>query len=122
MPLAGGTLVVLKGAKDEQVKGAVAFWRFLMEPANIARWVKTTYYMPMRKSAQPLLEDFYKQDPRRRVAFSQVEDADVWIQDPEFTVWYSYLEDALERALKGGSSAKAALEEAQKKASSVERK
>lgn len=122
VPLAGGTLVVLKGAKDEQIKGAVAFWRFLMEPANIARWVKATYYMPMRKSAQPLLEDFYKQDPRRRVAFSQVEDADVWIQDPEFTVWYSYLEDALERALKGGSSAKAALEEAQKKATSVERK
>jgi len=122
VPLSGGTLVVLKGSKDEQVKGAVAFWKFLMEPANIARWVKATYYMPMRKAAQPLLEDFYKQDPRRRVTFAQAEYASVWIQDPEFTLWYSYLEDALERALKGGADARQVLEDAQKKAASVERK
>ncbi len=122
VPLSGGTLLVLRGANEAQIRGIVAFWRFLMEPANIAKWVKTTYYMPMRRSAQPLLEDFYKQDPRRRVAFGQADDADVWIQDPEFTIWYSYLEDALERALKGNIGAKQALEEAQKRASSVERK
>jgi sn-glycerol 3-phosphate transport system substrate-binding protein len=115
-------LVVLRGASEQQIRGSVAFWRFLMEPANIARWVRVTYYMPMRRAAQPLLEDFYREDPRRRVAFGQVEQADVWLQDPEFTVWYSFLEDALERALKGNANARQVLEEAQRRAISVERR
>ncbi len=122
VPLAGGTLVVLRGASEQQARGAVAFWRYLMEPANIARWVRATYYMPMRRAAQPLLEDFYREDPRRRVAFSQVENADVWLQDPEFTVWYSFLEDALERALKGNANPRQVLEEAQRRANAVERR
>ncbi len=122
VPLAGGSLAVLRGASEPQVRGAVALWRFLMEPANIARWVQATYYMPMRRSAQPLLEDFYREDPRRRVAFAQVEHADVWLQDPEFTVWYSFLEDALERALKGNANPRQVLEEAQRRALAVERR
>lgn len=122
VPLAGGTLVVLRGSNEQQIRGAVAFWRFLMEPPNIVRWVRATYYMPMRRAAQPLLEDFYREDPRRRVAFSQVEYAEVWLQDPEFTVWYSYLEDALERALKGNANARQVLEEAQRRANAVERR
>lgn len=122
VPLAGGSLVVLRGASEQQARGAVAFWRFLMEPPNIARWVRATYYMPMRRAAQPLLEDFYREDPRRRVAFSQIENADVWLQDPEFTVWYSFLEDALERALKGNANPRQVLEEAQRRANAVERR
>ncbi|MCS7057683.1 MAG: ABC transporter substrate-binding protein [Meiothermus sp.] len=122
VPLAGGTLVVLRGASEPQVRGAVAFWRYLMEPANIARWVRATYYMPMRRAAQAQLEDFYREDPRRRVAFAQVEHADIWLQDPEFTIWYSYLEDALERALKGNANARQVLEEAQRRALAVERR
>jgi ABC-type glycerol-3-phosphate transport system substrate-binding protein len=122
VPLAGATLVVLRGASEAQTKGAVAFSRYFMEPANIARWVKATYYMPMRKSAQNLLQDFYNADPRRKVAFGQVEDAGVWIQDPEFTVWYSFVEDALERVLKGNADPKQALEEAQKRALAIERR
>lgn len=122
VPLAGGSLVVLRGASEQQARGAVAFWRFLMEPPNIAKWVRATYYMPMRRAAQPLLEDFYREDPRRRVTFSQIENADVWLQDPEFTVWYSFLEDALERALKGNANARQVLEEAQRRANAVERR
>lgn len=122
VPLAGGTLVVLRGTSEQQARGAVAFWRFAMEPTNIAKWVKATYYMPMRRAAQPLLEDFYKEDPRRRLAFGQVEHASVWLQDPEFTIWYSYLEDALERALKGNANAKQVLEEAQRRANRVEQR
>jgi len=122
VPLSGATLVVLRGASDQQVRGAVTFWRFLMEPTNIARWVRATYFMPMRRAAQPLLEDFYREDPRRRVAFGQIEKAEVWIQDPEFTVWFSFLEDALERALKGNANPRLVLEEAQRQANKVERR
>ncbi len=121
MALAGGTLMVLRGATEQQTKGAVAFWKFMMEPANIARYVQATYALPMRKSAQPLLSDFYKADPRRQIAFSQLENASRWISDPQATVWYDYLEQALEKVLKGGADPKAALEEAQNKAMSVEK-
>lgn len=122
VPLSGATLVVLRGASPDQIRGAVAFWRYLMEPRNLARWTETTYYMPMRRSAQPLLEEFYKADPRRRIAFAQVENAGPWIQDPEFTVWYVYLEEALEKVLKGNVAPKTALEEAQRKALQTERR
>jgi sn-glycerol 3-phosphate transport system substrate-binding protein len=121
VPLAGGTLMVLRGANEAQAKGAVAFWKFLMEPVSIARYVQATYALPMRKAAQPLLADFYKADPRRQVAPSQLDNAVRWISDPEATVWYDALEQALEKALKGGMDARAALEEAQKKALTVEK-
>lgn len=121
IPLAGGTLMVLRGANEAQIKGAVAFWKFMMEPANVARYVQATYALPMRKNALPLLADFYKADPRRQVAASQLDNAQRWISDPEATVWYDALEQSLEKALKGGMDAKAALEEAQKKALSVEK-
>jgi len=121
VPLAGGTLMVLRGASEAQIRGAVAFWRFMMEPANIARYVQATYALPMRKAALPLLGAFYKADPRRQVAISQLEYAVRWISDPEATVWYDALEQSLEKALKGGMDAQAALEEAQKKALNIER-
>lgn len=121
VPLAGGTLIALKGATEPQIKGMVAFWRYWTEPANMARWVKATYALPLRKNAQPLLEDFYNQDTRRRVAISQLDNAQRWIQDPEMTIWYDGLEQAVEQAIQGGSDAKQALEQAQKRAMSVEK-
>lgn len=121
VPLAGPMLVAIKGASEAKQKGLVAFWKYAMQPANIAKFVKASYYLPLRKSAQPLLADFYKADPRRKAAFDQAERAAIWIKDPEYTVWYSYLEDALEKALKGGQDAKKVLEEAQKRALSVDK-
>jgi sn-glycerol 3-phosphate transport system substrate-binding protein len=122
LPLAGGTLMVLRGSNEAQARGAVALWRYWMEPANIAEWVKATYCLPMRRSAQPLLEDFYREDPRRRVAFGGLEHAVSWVQDPEVTLWYGFLEEALERVLKGNANPRQALEEAQRKALTVERR
>ncbi|MGQ9754275.1 MAG: extracellular solute-binding protein, partial [Thermaceae bacterium] len=52
VPLSGAALVVLKGASPEQVKGAVAFWRFFTEPKRMARWVEATHYLPFRKNAE----------------------------------------------------------------------
>ncbi len=122
LPLAGGNLMVLRGASEAQARGAVALWRYWMEPANIAEWVKATYCLPLRRSAQPLLEDFYREDPRRRVVLGGLEQAAVWVQDPEVTLWYGFLEEALERVLKGTANPRQALEEAQRKALTVERR
>ncbi|GEM83090.1 extracellular solute-binding protein [Meiothermus hypogaeus] len=122
LPLAGGNLMVLRGASEAQARGVVALWRYWMEPANIAEWVRATYCLPLRRSAQPLLEDFYREDPRRRVAFGGLEQAQTWVQDPEVTLWYGFLEEALERVLKGNANPRQALEEAQRKALAVERR
>jgi sn-glycerol 3-phosphate transport system substrate-binding protein len=122
LPLAGGNLMVLRGASEAQARGAVALWRHWMEPASIADWVKATYCLPLRRSAQPLLEQFYREDPRRRVAFAGLEQAATWVQDPEVTLWYGFLEEALERVLKGNANPRQALEEAQRKAQTVERR
>jgi len=122
LPLAGGNLMVLRGASEAQARGAVALWRYWMEPATQAEWVKATYCLPLRRSTQPLLEDFYREDPRRRVVLGGLEQAATWVQDPEVTLWYGFLEEALERVLKGNANPRQALEEAQRKALTVERR
>ncbi|KGQ22908.1 ABC transporter substrate-binding protein [Thermus filiformis] len=121
VPFSGATLVVLKGASPEQVKGAVAFWRFFTEPKRMARWVEATHYVPLRKSAEAELKDFLK-DPMRKAVFAQIEVARPWSQDPEMVLWYGFLEEALEKSLKQGVPPQKALEEAQRRALSVEPK
>ncbi len=116
VPMGGAQLVVLKGASERQVAGAVAFWKFLMRPENIARWVEASYYVPVRKSALPYLEDFYAENPYRKAAFEQLAYAVPRPRVPEFVVWRVYLEEALEKSVKGGVDPKVALEEAQRKA------
>ncbi|MFZ5991026.1 MAG: ABC transporter substrate-binding protein [Deinococcota bacterium] len=116
VPLGGAQLVVVRGASPEQQRGAVEFWKYLMEPEVVARWVQASYYLPMRKSAEPLLEGFYKENPYRRVAFQQVGNAQPRPRVPQFAVWRNFLEEALEKALKGNVPARQALEEAQRKA------
>ena len=119
VPLGGAQLVVVKGARPEEVRGAVEFWKYLMEPEVVARWVQASYYVPLRKSATPLLEKFYRENPYRKVAFEQIAYAQPRPRVPQFATWRNFLEEALERALKGGVPARQALEEAQRKAEAV---
>jgi ABC-type glycerol-3-phosphate transport system substrate-binding protein len=116
VPLGGAQLVLLRGATPEQQRGALEFWKFLMEPENIKTWVEVSYYIPLRKSAEPLLEAFYRANPYRKVAFQQVAFAQPRPRVPQFATWRVYLEEALDKALKGGMSPRQALEEAQRKA------
>ncbi|RTI13010.1 ABC transporter substrate-binding protein [Thermus scotoductus] len=119
VPMGGAQLVVLRGATEAQVRGALEFWRYLMEPQNVARWVQASYYVPVRKSAIPLLEGFYRENPFRKVAFEQIAHAQERPRIPQFSAWASVLAEALEKALKGGVPPKQALEEAQKKAEAI---
>ena len=119
VPMGGAQLVVLKGASEAQVRGALEFWKYLMEPGNVARWVEASYYVPVRKSAIPLLEDFYRENPFRKVAFEQIAHAQERPKEPQFTAWASLLAEALERSLKGGVPPRKALEEAQRKAEAI---
>ncbi len=121
VPLSGAVLTVLKGAGPEGARGAVAFWLHFLEPKRQAAWVRTTWYLPLRKEAERELSDFLK-DPERAQVFAQAEVARPWSQDPEMVLWYGFLEEALERSLKQGVRPREALEEAERKALAVERR
>ncbi|SDF35195.1 carbohydrate ABC transporter substrate-binding protein, CUT1 family [Thermus arciformis] len=121
VPLSGAALVVLKGASPEGARGAVAFWLHFLEPRRQAAWVRTTWYLPLRRAAEAELKDFL-QDPERQAVFAQGEVARPWSQDPELVVWYGYLEEALEKSLKQGVRPREALEEAQKRALAAEKR
>lgn len=116
VPLGGAQLVVMRAAPDAQKRGAFAFWEFLMAPENLQTWVEASFYIPVRRSALPLLEPWYAEDPNRRAALAQLEHAIPRSTNPEFNLWRRFLEEALERALKGGVPAQEALDEAQRRA------
>jgi ABC-type glycerol-3-phosphate transport system substrate-binding protein len=116
VPFGGAQLVVTKDSSSEEQAGAFAFWQFLMKPDNIVSWTKASYYVPVRRSALPLLGDWYKQNPYRKIAFEQFDEAVSRPRVPGYATWKSYLEEAIEKAAKGAAEPRAALEEAQKRA------
>ena len=116
VPFGGAQLVVTKDSSAEEQAGAFAFWQFLMEPKNIVTWTKASYYVPVRRSALPQLADWYKQNPYRKVAFEQFDEAVSRPRVPGYAVWKTFLEEAIEKAAKGAAEPRAALEEAQKRA------
>ncbi|SDF35225.1 sn-glycerol 3-phosphate transport system substrate-binding protein [Thermus arciformis] len=119
VPMGGAQLVVLQGSKEAQIRGALEFWKYLMEPRNVARWVEASYYVPVRKSALPLLEGFYRENPFRKVAFEQIAYAQERPRVPQFSTWAGLLAEALEKSLKGNIPPQKALEEAQRKAEAI---
>ncbi len=119
VPFGGAQLVVLKDSSPEERAGAWAFWQFLMKSENIVRWTKAAYYVPVRRSVLPLLNDWYKENPYRKVAFEQFDEAVPRPRTAAYATQKIILEEALERILKGGGDVKATLEEAQKRALAV---
>jgi len=116
VPLGGAQLVVMRGASEAQRLAAFDFWRFLVEPENLASWIEASYYIPVRRSAIPLLDDFYAADPNRAAALAQLELAVPRPRIPEFNAWRRLIDDALERTLRGNQTPQAALAEAQRRA------
>jgi sn-glycerol 3-phosphate transport system substrate-binding protein len=116
VPLMGAQMVVLESASEAERRGAVAFWEFLMEPENVVTWVQASYFLPARRSALPLLEPWYQEDPNRKVALSQLENAVPRPRVGAYAVWQGFLEEALEKSLRGGVPPEVALAEAQQRA------
>lgn len=116
VPLGGGALAVPRGVSAAQQAGAVAFWQYLMEPARQADWIKATAYAPPRRAVAPLLADWYAKNPQMRAAHAQMERAVPRPALPEYAVWTALVEDAVGQALSGKATARAALDEAQRRA------
>ncbi|MDZ7704379.1 MAG: ABC transporter substrate-binding protein [Trueperaceae bacterium] len=116
IPLLGAQLVILDGASDAQRRGAFEFWRFLVEPENIDTWVRASYFLPVRRSAVDLLQDWYDAEPARRIGLQELENAVPRPRVGAYTTWQGYLEEAIERALRRGTDPREALAEAQRRA------
>jgi ABC-type glycerol-3-phosphate transport system substrate-binding protein len=116
VPLGGAQLVVLATATAEERSAAFDFWAFLMEPEHEARWIEATYYVPLRRSTEALLVDFYAADPNRAAALASLEIAIPRPRTSAFVAWQGYLQEALDAALRGSRPAAAALAEAQRRA------
>jgi sn-glycerol 3-phosphate transport system substrate-binding protein len=106
-------LVVPKAVSDAERDGSVAFWQYLIRPEVVARFSKATYYLPVRKSAVPLMGDAAN-DPVMRAGLEALTTADNPPHLVEYGAWRTILEAQLERSLKGGVDPKAALSEAQR--------
>ncbi len=116
VPLGGGALAVPRGVSAAQQAGAVAFWQYLMEPARQADWIKATAYAPPRRAVAPLLADWYAKNPQMRAAHTQMERAVPRPARPAYAAWTALVEDAVGQALSGKATARAALDEAQRRA------
>jgi sn-glycerol 3-phosphate transport system substrate-binding protein len=116
VPLGGAKLVVMRNASEAEAEGAFAFWQFLMEPEHIAHWVEASYYIPVRRAALPLLEDFYAEDANRAAAIAQLDLAVPRPRVAAFNTWRRLLDEALERTLRGGTPPEQALADAQRRA------
>lgn len=115
VPFGGAQLVIMKDSSAEEQAGAWAYWQYLMRPENIVSWTKASYYVPVRRSVLPLLNDWYKENPYRKTAFEQFDEAVPRPRVAGYATWKIYLEEAMERVLKGGADVRAALEEAQRR-------
>jgi ABC-type glycerol-3-phosphate transport system substrate-binding protein len=116
VPIGGAELGVVKGASFQEQAGALAFWRFLMEPARLADWVKATAYVTPRRSVQASLDGYYAKNPYRKAAYDQMDDTTTRPTAPEYYTWQKYLEDAIHKASSGQMTPLAALQEAQRRA------
>lgn len=116
VPIMGGQLVVMANSSPAQQQGAFEFWRFMMESENMAQWVRASYFLPVTRSATELLEPWFAEDPIRRAALDQLEHATLRPRVGGYAIWQGYLEEAIERVVKGGADPQAALSEAQRRA------
>lgn len=116
VPIGGANLAVVKGSSAQETAGALAFWRYLMEPARLTEWVGATAYMTPRRSVQASLGDYYARNPYRRAAYAQLDSAQPRPASPSYAEWQPLLERAMSQALNGALSPQAALEQAQAQA------
>lgn len=120
VPLMESQLVVLNGANEAQQKGALAFWEYMMTPEVNERWVKETYYLPTRRATTTLLNSWLNEDEDRQIMVNQIEISQPRPRIGNYAIWQSYLEEGLEKSLRGNWDATKALEEAQQRAENAQ--
>jgi len=115
----GTNLVVFKGADDKEKKVAADFLKFVITPKAQAVFGVATGYVPVHQGASvdPVVTQYVKNNPGFGVVITQARFARF---EPALSDWeqirFDILGQAIKEAILGQSTAKAALDKAQKAA------
>jgi len=112
--IAGTNVGMFRKISPTQKKLGWLFIRWFLQPENQARWTRASYYLPTRRSvaARPEFQSFLIENPGYDRVLEQLDFADT---EPRTREWFTgryYLTDALEEALRGERTPRAALDNA----------
>jgi len=119
--IGGASFWVLKGRgrSAEELDAITQFFKYVAQPAETAKWHKDTGYFPATKSAVELLrqEGWFQKHPNHETAFKQIQEgpdtpATRGVLLGNFVQIRNLTDAAIEKALSGKLSPKAALDEA----------
>jgi sn-glycerol 3-phosphate transport system substrate-binding protein len=123
-PTGGGNFYIFKDSTDEEKKAALKFVKFMTSAEQAAHWSKSTGYMGVGPSAYETetLKAYLKTFPPAAVARDQLTHATAELSTHEAGRVRKFLDDAIQAALTGQSSAEDALTDAQKQAERILRR
>jgi sn-glycerol 3-phosphate transport system substrate-binding protein len=123
-PTGGGNFYIFKDSTDEEKKAALKFVKFMTSAEQAAHWSKSTGYMGVGPSAYETetLKTYLKAFPPAAVARDQLTHATAELSTHEAGRVRKFLDDAIQAALTGQSSAEEALTDAQKQAERILRR
>jgi sn-glycerol 3-phosphate transport system substrate-binding protein len=119
--IGGASFWVLKGKgrTPQEIDGIVKFFKFVAEPQETAKWHEETGYFPATRTAVALLtrQGWFIQHPNHETAFKQIQEgpdspATRGVLLGNFVQIRNITDTAIEKALSGKLSPKAALDEA----------
>ena len=120
-PTGGGNFYIFKDTSDEEKAASLKLIKFMTSPENAAHWSKSTGYMGVSPAAYETetLSQYVEEFPPAAVARDQLEHATAELSTHEAGRVRKFLDDAIQAALTGQSSAQEALEDAQAQAKRV---
>jgi sn-glycerol 3-phosphate transport system substrate-binding protein len=123
--IGGASLWVMGGKKKEDYKGVAKFFTFLSKPEIQAEWHQETGYLPITMAAYELTKKsgFYDKNPGLDVSVQQMivktTDRSRGLRLGNMPQIRMVIEEELEAVLAGKKSAKAALDDSQKRGNEI---
>lgn len=117
----GGNLYITSGIPEDHVDAAWKFIKYVTNTENVSKWALDTGYVPTRSSCfeQEQIVSYYEEFPQAKVAFEQIS-----VAKPELTTYnaaamWRVLNDHIQAAVSGDSTAAEALADAQAEATGI---
>lgn len=126
--IGGASLWVLKGGgrSPQELDAVVKFFKFIAQPEETAKWHMDTGYFPATKTAVALLrqQGWFSKHPNHETAFAQIQEgpdtpATRGVLMGNFVQIRNITDTAIEKALAGRLSPRAALDEAAQEANKL---
>ena len=120
-PTGGGNFYIFKNSSPEEKVAALKLVKFMTSAQQAANWSKATGYMGVSQDAYETdtLRSYVKEFPPAAVARDQLAHATAELSTHEAGRVRKFIDDAIQAALTGQSSAQDALEDAQKQSTRV---